>query len=291
MTFQFAVVRYLSKHLRLPCLCPILLSALILTACSVQNIRPEEDTPNLQESLTVMSFNIRHGCGVESWGNATSAFLRNCTKKLDRIVSAIRSANPDVIGLQEVDSSHVENIAEALNMNFAYSPHNPSGYGRWWGNAVLSKFKILESKTTPVGGAGEINRSIVTAIALVNGQHTAFVSVHTDHRLDSGSSVRRILSHVKSLSVPTILIGDFNMTPGDHRMSLITEQAGFIDTAAAVRTGRAMGTYGRTPSGGRRIDYVFVQSSFFEVLDAAMVSDEHYDASDHIAFYAKVKWK
>jgi endonuclease/exonuclease/phosphatase family metal-dependent hydrolase len=238
-----------------------------------------------------MAFNIRHGCGVESWGNTTSGFFKGCTKKLDRVVSAISSADPDVVGLQEVDIFHVADIAKALNMNFAYSTHNPRGYGGWWGNAVLSKFKILESKTTPVGGTGEINRSIVTAIALVNGQHTAFVSVHTDHRLDSDSSVRRILSHVKSLSVPTILIGDFNMTPGDHRISLITEQAGFIDTAAAVRTGRAMGTYGRTPSGGRRIDYVFVQSSFFEVLDAAMVSDEHYDASDHIAYYAKVKWK
>ena len=33
--------------------------------------------------------------------------------------------------------------AAALDMNYAYSPHNPSGYGRWWGNAVLTKFEIL----------------------------------------------------------------------------------------------------------------------------------------------------
>lgn len=262
-----------------------------LAACSFQNIRSAEDTPNLQTTLTIMAFNIRHGCGVENWGAASSNFFKGCTKRLDRVVSAIRSADPDVVGLQEVDSAHVAELAAALDMNYAYSAHNPSGYGRWWGNAVLTKFEILDSKTTSVGGSGSINRSIVTAIALINDHRTALVSVHTDHRLNSDSSIRSILYHVESLALPTILIGDFNMTPLDSRTSLITERAGFIDTAAAVRTGRAMGTYGRTPSGGRRIDYVFVQSSFFEVLDAAMVSDEHYDASDHIAYHAKVKWK
>jgi endonuclease/exonuclease/phosphatase family metal-dependent hydrolase len=259
---------------------------LLSASCTTQNIRSASDTPNIQETLIVMAFNIRHGCGVENWGAASSSFFRGCTKRLDRVVSAIRSVDPDVVGLQEVDSAHVAELAAALDMNYAYSPHNPSGYGRWWGNAVLTKFEILDSEVTSVGGSGSINRSVVTAVALINDHRTALVSVHTDHRLHSESSITSILDHVESLALPTILIGDFNMAPLDSRTSLITKTAGFIDTAAAVNTGQAMGTFG-----GHRIDYIFAQASSFEVLDASVVAPKHHNASDHLAYYTKLRWK
>jgi len=266
------------------------LLAWTISGCSnVQNIRPVADTPNFQKTLTVMSFNIRHGCGREQWGNASSAFFKGCPKKLDPVISAIRSADPDVVGLQEVSSSQAGEIARTLNMNYAYSAHNSTGYGHWWGNAVLSRFQILESQTTAIGGSAGRNRSIVTAIALVKGTPTAFISVHTDHRLADERSVKKILHHIDTMSRPTVLIGDFNMLPLDPRTSLITREAGFIDSAGSRKPDQMMGTWD-SPS-DMRIDYVFVQPKYFKVLDAALVTDEHHDASDHIAYYAKIKWK
>ena len=268
----------------------IALLASTISGCSnVQNIRPTADTPNFQRTLTVMSFNIRHGCGREKWGNASSAFFKGCEKNLDSIISAISSADPDVVGLQEVSSGQVGEIARALNMNYTYSAHNATGYGHWWGNAVLSRFQILESQTTAIGGSAGRNRSIVTAIALVKGTPTAFISVHTDHRLTDERSVKKILRHIDTMSRPTVLIGDFNMLPLDARVSLITEKAGFIDSAVLAKPGQMMGTWD-SPS-GMRIDYVFVQPKYFNVLGAALVTDEHHDASDHIAYYTKIKWK
>jgi len=262
----------------------------IISGCSnVQNIRPDAETPNFQRTVTVMSFNIRHGCGREEWGNTSSAFFRGCPKKLDAVVSTIRSADPDVVGLQEVSNAQAGEIARALNMNYAYSAHNSTGYGHWWGNALLSKFQILDSQTTAIGGSAGRNRSIVTAIALVKGTPTAFISVHTDHRLDDESSIKRILKHIDTNSRPTVLIGDFNMLPLDPRTSLITQEGGFIDSAGPETPGRMMGTY-ESPS-GMRIDYVFVQSNYFDVLDASLVTAEHHGASDHIAYYTKIKWK
>ena len=236
-----------------------------------------------------MSFNIRHGCGREKWGNASSAFFKGCQKKLGPVVSAIGSVDPDIVGLQEVSSSQAGEIARALNMNYTYSAHNATGYGHWWGNAVLSKFQILESQATAIGGSAGRNRSIVTAIALVKGTPTAFISVHTDHRLADERSIKKILHHIDTMSRPTVLIGDFNMLPLDSRASLITEKAGFIDSARAGKPGQMMGTWD-FPS-GIRIDYVFVPLKYFKVLDAALVTDEHHDASDHIAYYTKIKWK
>ena len=174
-------------------------------------------------------------------------------------------------------------------MNYVYSAHNSTGYGHWWGNAVLSRFQILESQTTAIGGSLGYNRSIVTAIALIKGTPTAFISVHTDHRLDDERSIKKILNYIDTNERPTVLIGDFNIRPLEPGISLITREAGFIDSAAPDIPDRKMGTWD-SPS-GMRIDYVFVQPNYFEVLDASLVMDEHHGASDHIAYYTKIKWK
>ena len=264
---------------------------LTITACSsVNSIRPDAITPNFQSSLTVMSFNIRHGCGWEKWGNASGAFFKGCTKHYDEIIAAIKSADPDVVGLQEVSGGQAGKIAKALNMNYVHSRHNPSGYGSWWGNAVLSKFKILESQTIRIGGSAGRNRSMVSATAVVNDMPIAFASVHTDHRLYDSRSVNRILRYVESHSMPIVLIGDFNMTSYDPTISLIKESAGFVDSAfEEVKRGRMLGTYGSPRA--ERIDYVFVQSEYFNVLEAALVAEEHHRASDHLAYYTVIEWK
>lgn len=256
----------------------------IVTGCSnIRNIRPDTITANFQPTLTVMTFNIRHGCGREKWGNSSSAFFRSCTKNYEQIIAAIRSADPDVVGLQEVSNSQAGGIARALNMNYAYSSHNVRGYGSWWGNAVLSKFRILESEKIAIGGSDGRNRSMVSAIGLANDKAIAFVSIHTDHRLVDERSINKILEYLNSVALPTILIGDFNMLPGSPKANILLTGTGIIDSAGSSTGNGSMGTW-YSPYGSR-IDYVFVQPKHFKVLDAALVSAEHQDASDHIAYY------
>jgi endonuclease/exonuclease/phosphatase family metal-dependent hydrolase len=235
-----------------------------------------------------MTFNIRHGCGRENWGNTSSGFFKGCTKKYDPIIAAIRSVDPDVVGLQEISSGQAGLIAKALNMNYAYYSHNPSGYGSWWGNAVLSKFKILDAKKIEIGGSAGKNRSMISAIGLVNDTPVIFASVHTDHRLRDDRSIRRILNYLGSTTEPAVLIGDFNMSPQSPQANSLTDDTGLLDSAGSPGYGQ-MGTWA-SPS-GQRIDYVFVQSQYFNVLDAALVSPEHHGASDHIAYYTTLEMK
>jgi len=265
-----------------------ILISLVASCSSVKNIRSDAITPNFQSTLTVMAFNIRFGCGREKWGDNTNEFFRGCNKKYDDIITAIRSADPDVVGLQEVTNSQVRLIANALNMNYVYRSHNSSGYGGWWGNAVLSKFKLVESKRIAIGGSGGRNRSMVSAIGLVNGGPIAFMSIHTDHRLNDNRSIKKILKHVDSLTLPAILIGDFNMSPYTLRGYIVAEETDLIDSAGSPGYGE-MGTWGGPT--GRRIDYVFVQSKHFKVLDASLVATEHHRASDHIAYYTTIELK
>lgn len=267
----------------------LVLGALVLTATgcvSVKNIRSEAITPEFQPTLTVMTFNIRHGCGRDYWGETSGAFFRVCPKNYDDIIAAIRSADPDVVGLQEIGRGQARRLARALNMNYAYSNHNSSGYGSWWGNAVLSKFRLLESRKISIGGSAGRNRSMLSAIGEVNGRSIAFICVHADPRLTDNRSVQRIRDYTSSIDIPVILIGDFNMKPGSPKSNALLTGSGIIDTAGSPGYGE-MGTWD-SPS-GKRIDYVFVQSKHFRVLDAALVAFEHQHASDHIAYYTTLE--
>jgi endonuclease/exonuclease/phosphatase family metal-dependent hydrolase len=257
---------------------------------SVQNIRSDTDTLNSLNTLTVMTFNIRHGCGTVKPGNTSHRFFKSCPKKYDLIVPAIRSVDPDVVGLQEVSIGQAGKIAKSLNMNYVFSRHNPDGYGGWWGNAVLSKFKILDSKKTAIGGAGGRNRSIVTAITLINGNRVAIISVHIDHRLADESSVRRIANYIDSISGPVVLTGDFNIQPWDQRLDLLRPR--FVDTTRVVDSPGASEVLSNgTGKFFGRIDYVFSEVSSFKVTDVGLLTRNHWRASDHYAYWARLSLK
>ena len=252
---------------------------LTITGCSsvnfngdeVINIRPEAITPNFQSKLKVMTFNI----ALARRGNS------------DEIIAAIKSADPDVIGLQEVKFGHAAIIAKALDMNYAYGIHNDRTWGsNLSGTAVLSKFKILDSQKISIGGNGS-NRSMVSAIALVNDQPIAFISIHTDHRLTDNRSLKRILNYTNSIEFPAVLIGDFNMVPSSPKSLFLAKESDFIDSAGFPMWGR-LGTWAAT---GARIDYVFVQRKYFKASGASLVAPEYHRVSDHIAYYTTIEWK
>ena len=266
------------------------LFALILTVTgcvSLNNIRPDAITPNFQSKLTVMTFNIRRGCGRDNWGSVNITFLKGCKKKTDAIIAAIKSADPDVVGLQEVNGGHVGTIAKALNMNYTYSSHAYSR-GRWWGNVVLTKFKILEAESIAIGGYDKRNRVMVSATARVNDKPITFASIHRDHRQIDSQSIKRVLDYVNSINSPIVLIGDFNMAPRSPNYQVLVTETGIVDSAGSVPYG-VMGTWDRPSS--QRIDYVFVQSKYFTILDYSLVAEEHYRASDHIAYYTTIEFK
>ena len=272
----------------------LLAALLVLGACvahnNIRTVQPE-DAHQPGDILTVMSFNIRVGYG-RSKPRVSPYQLRLGPEKLEPIISAIRSVEPDIVGLQEVLlNRQTKKIAKALNLNYTFSPH--PGNRSWWGVAILSKYPIINVRTVPVSYAQRGSRSASIATIDVGGTSMVFASVHKtlDKFLSDGSWFRNLKSAITGSGLPTVLIGDFNVLPGDRRFKLLGSN--FLDTARAVDTVstnevRATGTFGPT---GQRIDYILVRKSEFEIIDAGVVGFEHRMASDHYAYFAKIKSK
>lgn len=99
-----------------------------------------------------MTFNIHVG-GGSAYPLMNPYEVKATKENLTKVAEAIKSVDADIIGLQEVRGfQQATFIAEQLNLNYAYVPHQ-SG---WWGLAILSKYKISDLNSKPISRSGDM---------------------------------------------------------------------------------------------------------------------------------------
>jgi len=238
--------------------------------------------------LTLMTYNIRVGAGRENLLMPVK-YLNSSGEKLEKIASAIKSVDPDIIGLQEVKgSAQAKSLADALGLNYVYVSHGDSRLE--WGLAVLSRFTIAEYQQEVIHHDDKKPRvALVCTIDLPNSS-IAVVNVH--YALgDYDKQVEKTMRILGDISGPALLMGDLNLIdPEDGLAPIRTE---FIDTCEAVDTrgSREAKQRGTFRFGSKRIDYIFVDPNYFKVLDVGLTAEEHRKASDHLAYFACVTLK
>lgn len=178
---------------------------------------PAQDT-----ELRVVSYNIRHGRGMDD------------TVDLDRTAAALRALTPDIVGLQEVDrgvrrSGSVDEAAilgSALGMHHAFGAFMEYQEGHY-GMGILSRFPI--TRTTPVRlpEGNEPRIALAAELLLPDSSTLVVVNVHFDwvaddaFRFAQASALTRFLD---SLTVPYVLLGDFNDQPGSRTLALFRQR-------------------------------------------------------------------
>lgn len=106
-----------------------------------------------RDSLLVVSFNVQYGEEVDS----ALAVLRD--------TPALRGA--DIILLQEMDAAGTRHLARELGLRWVYYPAvNRNSSGRDFGNAVLSRWRMVEDEKLVLPYLGVLNRTQRTATAV-----------------------------------------------------------------------------------------------------------------------------
>lgn len=261
---------------------PIYFLVLVLfVSCSTTR---EKQPAAGNEKVTVMSYNIHIGVPPTKPG----------TTDLDAIVRTIKSQNPDIVALQEVDVNTTRTgrvneaaiIAEKLKMNFFFAKAIDYGGGDY-GVAILSKYPISETKvhrlTTIEGTKGEPRVMATAKITLRNGRTIRFASTHLDAQgnpVNREKQVSEILTIGSSEQLPFIIAGDLNAQPGSSVINKLDEQ--FTRTCLECPPTFPV-VKPRTA-----IDFIaFSNTSKVKVLSHAVVQ-EHY-ASDHLPIVASLQ--
>jgi len=159
---------------------------------------------------------------------STAAPLRVVTfniKLADRIplaIEVLRSGelrDADIISLQEIDETGVQQIARALQLNYIYYPGSihPVRH-RYFGPAILTRWPIEETRKLILPHEGLVRnqrRDATAATVNVRGACVRVYAVHLETQLRASAREREdqvdaILADAATTSCPVVVAGDFN---------------------------------------------------------------------------------
>jgi endonuclease/exonuclease/phosphatase family metal-dependent hydrolase len=228
--------------------------------------------------VRVMSYNLHNGFNPDG--------------RLDpeALVQTIQEANPDVVGLQEVQRGWLIDgnldlltyLSQRLQMPYVFGPTaDPI-----WGNAILSRYPIKERGNVPLPPRTLlIKRGFMWArVDVGNGDELLLIATHYDH-VDKNSEIRQQQSPeiVKfwQRRTRTIVLGDMNARPDTKEIAMLRD-GGLSDAFAAAGSGSGYTFNSIVPS--RRIDYIW-SSPDLTVNDFLIPKGT---ASDHLGIAVKV---
>jgi endonuclease/exonuclease/phosphatase family metal-dependent hydrolase len=230
--------------------------------------------------IRVMSYNIRHGQGVDDRLN------------LNRVAAEIGHSGADIVGLQEVDrhwsersdfADQAADLARDLNMHVVYGanldldPLNPGEPRRQYGNAILSDAPIREWHNTLLPRTGKLEqRGLLEALVTVRRVPVRVFTTHLQHnsqqeRIAQIAAIRKVIGTSQE---SVVLTGDLNARPDTPEIDAITEDLVDAWTEAGVGHGYTFST--ENPHA--RLDYV-LHSNDVTTCIAAVLST---DGSDHL---------
>lgn len=235
------------------------------------------ENPKSVEGLTVASYNI--------W------FAEDIDQALSEI-KEIKSQNElDIILLQEMDEAGTEQIARELQLNYVYFPAavEPT-YGKNFGNAILSRWPIIDSQKLILPHkslSNRMNRIATRATIRFQDADILVYSIHTESiftlprfREDQYTAV---LDDIGPEAGLVIVGGDFNsFTEADaEEIEEIYGQAGF--TRVSEASGYTIIRYGIKVSS----DHIFAKG--FVVEETGKLAGA--TASDHFPIWVTLMLK
>lgn len=227
------------------------------------------------ETLKVVSYNLRYGIEVDA--------------AIDLLARTPELADTDVFLLQEMHAYGVDRIAHALGCSYVYYPASLRTSGRDFGNAVLTRGRIVGDEKVLLPHVNPFNRQQRIAVRTnleVEGNALAAFSVHTEtpflpeHR--RAEQINALLSSAPAGHLPCLIAGDFNTMSAHSLQRLATRfsELGFERASEDVGSTFSFGPLAYP------LDHVFVRG--LEVLRAGKV--ESANASDHVPIWVELAW-
>jgi endonuclease/exonuclease/phosphatase family metal-dependent hydrolase len=258
------------------------------------------------QNLRIITYNIRYNNpedGVNAWPN-----------RANHVAALLRFHEADVFGLQEALYDQIEDLQTRLP-GFKWigagrddgekaGEFSPVFYDAKKLTALKSGwFWLSETPDKPgLGWDAVCNRICTWAILKDNStqQQILFLNTHLDHkgtkaRVESANLILRKIKELNTDNLPVILTGDFNLTPEEEPVKLVTK---VLNDARAVSSEMPYGPSGtfnnfdfNSPLKDR-IDYIFV-SRHLKVKQYGILSDSKDQRyfSDHLPVFVLVSFE
>lgn len=243
----------------------LLFAFAIFLPCSLVHAEEEKE-------IRLLSYNIHAGIGTDK------------VFDLERIAEVIKSTNPHIVALQEVDKETrrsrgfdiAKKLGELTGMKSLFGASIEIGDGEY-GNAILTTLDIEGTKTIPIPQIIEVEqRSILSANLTFNGEAVQVLATHLCHRETTNrvAAAEFIVEQQAASGVSSFVIGDLNALPESEPLKILAEAGWQNPGDSPVFT---------FPSAepNRQIDYVLFRPAesgklkvkAIQVIDEAVASD------------------
>ncbi len=226
-------------------------------------------------TVRVMSYNIRNGYGTDE------------KTDLNRIANIIRKTSPDVVALQELDSTtarskHIDVLTELSNMVKMYAVYGASIHfdGGKYGIGILSKIQPVSWKRIPLPGREEARSLLMVEFPDYWFCCTHF-SLTEEDRLASADIINKIVANRQK---PVILAGDLNDTAASAVLNKFSSSWRLLSNSKML-------TY-PADKPEQCIDYIIgytAEGESYTVLQNAVLNEPL--ASDHRPIVADIRFK
>lgn len=210
-------------------------------------------------------------------------------KSLDRQLALIRRADPDILGLQESDSTRISLNNDDYVRYFAdklgyYSYFGPTTVAGSYGTAILSKYPLMNTLTVfTYSDQDEIGTT--EAEIDIGGRRFTIYNVHPDGSDTAMMTFAETLL-ARSQDRPNVIaLGDYNLR--DYEEAYLLIDAVYTNVWTTVFPSK-ISDDGVDMSGDNRIDHIFV-SPDLSVRNAVFVLVPE-SATDHAVHWTEIYW-
>ena len=234
-----------------------------------------------QESrpLRVLTYNVLHD-------GPTSGFFNNGTyleERLDMVVREFRQIDADIIALQEASESRrhgnvPHRIAEALGLHLVYAPATDRIFqvplldkaivgimGFKEGAAILSRYPITASEVSDLPRCRSRFEPRILLRADVDSPWGPVRVFSTHIARSDDCQMERVGEIVRNNrgAGPSILMGDFNTVETSKVLTILRDEAGFVDAFRTANPNEPGPTVWQRieasqPTASRRVDFIFL---------------------------------
>jgi endonuclease/exonuclease/phosphatase family metal-dependent hydrolase len=233
-------------------------------------------------TIRVLTYNIHHGEGTDGEFD------------LARLATIIKSVDPDLVALQEVDNGTeraggLDEMNEFGRLTGLYTAFGKAidFQGGTYGVGILSRWPILRAENYPLPGTPdrEARTALTVEVKTGNGVRLQFTSTHLDQGREFGDRRAQAteINHrlVRERHRPTILAGDMNSGADTEVMQILGSQWTNVSPSDPPRTVNGRPQF--------RVDYILVRpADRWRVLESTVVDAPV--ASDHRPVLAVLEW-
>lgn len=234
-------------------------------------------------------------------------------ERVENLITVIKELNPDIICCQEItigswfnDKRDVAQfIAQELGYYYYFSnahkyeyPITPLWEENYWGNAIFSKFPIIDSYDFPLINPEDLNdhpyERRTCAVARIQIENSILTVATTHKSYSSGfiedqdkiAETKKIINFIEKEKWNLILTWDFNLAPDSDSVRMILQYLQHVgpDCSQSTWTTKPFSFMGFEENELKwRLDYIFV-SKKIKVLSSTIIPTEY---SDHLPIFAE----